>query len=400
MEFSVHVLVLLLVLLAAAGLGAVMHKTRFCTMGAVSDWVNIGDKGRLGAWFLAIAVALAGVLALEAANVVAVQNKTLGASFPPYRTAQFAWLRYLLGGLMFGIGMTLAGGCGSRVLVRAGGGSLKSVVVLVVMAVVAYFMVWTDFYQKVFAVWLAPATVNLARWGIPSQELGAMIGGIAGVSATQTLHYVLGGVIAAAILVFVLRLRDLRQDGNNVFGGIAVGLAVVIGWIITGGPLSDAWGEYALLAAEPPIRVAAQSFTFTAPMADVANLLLNPTRFSLVSFGVVAFVGVLTGSAVYALIARRFQLEWFASVWDFVNHVLGATLMGIGGVLAMGCSIGQGITGVSTLAAGSFLALFAMIYGSALTMKVQYYLLDKKGFLCALRLAAADLKLLPKSNVS
>src|SRR6185369_2414538 len=113
MEFSVHHQVLLLGFIVAIGLGAAMHKSRFCTMGAVSDWVNMGHQGRLGAWFLAIAVAVIGVVVLEAAGVVAVQNKTLGASFPPYRTAQFAWLSYLLGGLIFGVGMTLAGGCGS-----------------------------------------------------------------------------------------------------------------------------------------------------------------------------------------------------------------------------------------------------------------------------------------------
>ncbi|HYM47131.1 MAG TPA: YeeE/YedE thiosulfate transporter family protein, partial [Burkholderiaceae bacterium] len=197
MEFSVHHLVLLLVFLVAIVLGAFMHKTRFCTMGGVSDWVNMDHKGRLGAWFFAIAIATGGLLILEAAQVVSVQNKTLGASFPPYRTAQFAWLRYLLGGLVFGIGMTLAGGCGSRTIVRVGGGSLKSLVVLIVAGVATYFMMWTDFYQKVFAVWIAPTTINLARWGIPSQELGSVVGGFTGLQHAQALHFIIGGVLVA-----------------------------------------------------------------------------------------------------------------------------------------------------------------------------------------------------------
>ncbi len=395
MEFSVHHQVLLLAFVVAVVLGAAMHKTRFCTMGAVSDWMNMGHRGRLGAWFFAIAIAIGGVLILEALNVVAVQNKTLGASFPPYRTAQFAWLRYLLGGVMFGVGMTLAGGCGSRVLVRAGGGSFKAVVVLIAIAIVAYFLVWTDLYQKLFGVWIAPTTVNLARWGIPSQELGAVVSGVAKFSEPKVLHLILGGLIVATMLFFVLRSRDFRQERNNIIGGTAVGLAVVAGWIITGGPLSEAWGEYALLAAEPPIRVAAQSYTFIAPMADVLNYLLNP-KFSLVSFGVMAFVGVMVGSLLYAVGSGNFRVEWFASGRDFASHLFGGALMAVGGVLAMGCSIGQGVTGVSTLALGSFIALFAMIFGSALTMKMQYYLLDGKGFICAFRFAAADLKLLPK----
>jgi hypothetical protein len=398
MEFTVHHMVLLLVLLVAMVLGAVMHKTRFCTMGGVSDWVNMDHKGRLGAWFFAIAIAAGGVLILEAAGVIAIQNKTLGASFPPYRTAQFAWLRYLLGGLLFGIGMTLAGGCGSRTIVRVGGGSLKSLTVLAVASIVAYFMLWTDLYQKAFLVWIAPTTLNLARWGIPSQELGSVVAGIGGGLSAAVLHLVFGAALVALVSWRVLRQRDFRDDWNNVLGGAAVGVAVVAGWLITAGPLSDAWGEYALLASEPPIRVAPQSFTFISPMGDAVNFLLRP-RFSLVSFGLVSMVGVILGSLLYALAAGKFHLEWFGSAMDFVNHLVGAILLGIGGVLAMGCSIGQGITGVSTLALGSMIALAAMIFGAALTMKVQYYLLGDAGFLRALYLAVADLRLLPKPKV-
>jgi uncharacterized protein len=400
MDFSIHQQVLLLAFVVAIFLGAAMHKSNFCTMGAISDWVNIGHKGRLGAWFLAIAVAILGVIALEALNVVSIQNKALGVSFPPYRTAQFAWLSYLLGGMIFGIGMTLAGGCGSRTLIRVGGGSLKALVVVAVVAVVAYFMVYTDFYKEYFLVWIGPTRVNLARWGIANQEIGTILSGAAGFQDSLALHVIMGVLIASAFLLTALRLRAFRENGNNVFGGAAVGLAVIAGWAITGGPLGEAWGEALFLNPPPPgqepIRVATQSFTFVAPMADVANFLVHGARPWLVSFGLVAFVGVVTGSLLYAVIAGRFRLEWFASAGDFFNHVLGGVLMGVGGVLAMGCSIGQGITGVSTLAVGSFLALFSMIFGSALTMKVQYYLLDKKGFLCALRYAAADLKLLPK----
>lgn len=394
MEFTVHHLVLLLTLVIAIVLGAVMHKTRFCTMGGVSDWVNMDHKGRLGAWFFAIAIATGGVLLLEALNVVAVQNKTLGA-FPPYRTAQFAWLRYLVGGLLFGIGMALAGGCGSRTVVRVGGGSLKSLTVLIVGGIAAYYMLWTDLYQKLFLVWIQPTTLNLARWGVSAQELGAMVSGFTGVGSAASLHYAIGGLLVALVLFLVLRLRDFREEGNNMLGGAVVGLAVIAGWTVTGGPLSEAWGEYALFADEPPIRVAAQSFTFVSPMGDAVNLLLNP-KFSLLSFGVVSMIGVILGSFVYALIAGKFRVEWFASIGDFVNHLVGGALIGVGGVLAMGCTIGQGITGVSTLALGSMLALAAMIFGAAFTMKFQYHRLDGAGPAHALRLTAADLRLLPK----
>ena len=396
MEFSIHLQVLSLIFLIAIALGAAMHATRFCTMGGVADWINMGHKGRLGAWFVAIAVALGGVLVLEASNLIALQNRTL-QMFPPYRTAQFAWLRYLLGGLLFGVGMTLAGGCSSRALVRAGGGSLKALSVLAVIAVTAYFMLWTDFFQKAFLVWIAPTTINLARWGVPSQELGQIAGAVTGLGV-RTLHLGLGAVSAALVLLAVFRLRDFRLQPANIFGGAIVGLAVAAGWAVTAGPLSEAWGEYALLATEPPIRIAMQSFTFVSPMGDAVNYLMNP-RFVLVSFGVVSLLGVVLGSAAYALATKKFRLEWFASFSDFITHVVGAVLMGIGGVLAMGCTIGQGIAGASTLALGSMLALASMIAGSIVTLKMQYYLLGGGSVWQALRLVASDLRLLPKPQV-
>src|SRR5688500_3737719 len=244
MDFSIHYQILLLVLFVAIVLGAVMHATRFCTMGGVSDWINMGHKGRLGAWLFAVAVALGGVLVLEAINVIALQSRTL-QMFPPYRTAQFAWLRYVLGGLLFGVGMTLAGGCSSRTLVRVGGGSLKSLLVLAVIAVTAYFMLWTDFFQKAFLVWIAPTTINLARWGIPGQELGQLIGAFTGIKVSIA-HFGVGFLLTVALLFGLLRMKDFRSGWHNIVGGTVVGLAIVAGWAVTAGPLSESWGEYAL----------------------------------------------------------------------------------------------------------------------------------------------------------
>ena len=137
-----HEMVILLAFLGGVGLGVLVHKTHFCAMGAVSDWVNIGDKGRLHAWLVAIAVALIGAQILSAWPVS--ESGGLGAapSLVPlerslYRSPQLFWLGHLLGGLLFGIGMTLAGGCGNRNLVRIGGGNLKSLVVFLVFATVA-----------------------------------------------------------------------------------------------------------------------------------------------------------------------------------------------------------------------------------------------------------------------
>jgi uncharacterized protein len=161
---------------------------------------------------------------------------------------------------------------------------------------------------------------------------------------------------------------------------------VVAGWYITAGPLGEAWREYAMFAAtERPARVGVQSFTFVSPIGETLRYVLEPSQLTLITFGVMAVLGVILGSFLYGLVTGGLRFEWFASFQDFVNHAAGGLLMGYGGFVAMGCTIGQGITGVSTLALGSFLALGAIIAGSALTMKVQYYMMDERGFWPALR---------------
>jgi hypothetical protein len=398
MEFTIHHQILGLTFLLAVILGAVANKTSFCTMGAVSDWVNMGDKGRIRAWLLAMAVALVGVMILEGTGKAALPADT----FPPYRTANFAWLRYVLGGFLFGIGMTLGSGCGSKTCVRIGGGNLKSVFVLAIASTAAYFMLWGDikgegFFDVVFNSWMAPTAINLSGFGIQSQELGAIVAGLSGADAGQ-MHYVAGVVLAALVLIYVFKSADFRASFDNVLAGLVVGLVVIGGWYVTGGPMGAAWKEYADLAVDIPSRVNVQSYTFISPMGDAVRYLMQPANFTLINFGIMALAGVIVGSFLYSLVARSFRIEWFASGKDFLAHALGGTLMGFGGVLSMGCTIGQAVTGVSTLALGSILTFVAIVFGAALTMKVQYYLLDEQGFFVALRAALGDLRLLPRKS--
>ena len=369
MEFNVHHQVLIAVFAVAVVLGAVVNKTNFCTMGAVSDWVNMGDSGRMRAWLLAMAIAIAGVTVLETAGMVSLAGET----FPPYRTANFGWLRYLVGGALFGIGMTLGSGCGNKTLVRVGAGNLKSLVVLAIAASMAYLMLWTPFYEKLFHPWVSATTIDLAQHGVNSQELGAVIAGMFGLQPSRTLNAAVGALLALALFIHVFRSADFRGSFDNLLGGAAVGLAVLVGWYLTGGPLGQAWKEYAEFATQVPSRVQVQSYTFISPMGDTVRYLLNPGTTSLVNFGVVALAGVIFGSFIYALVAKSFRLEWFVSVKDFANHAVGGVLMGVGGVLAMGCTVGQAITGMSTLAIGSMLTFLAIVIGAAGTMKYQYW---------------------------
>ncbi len=396
MEFTIHHQVLGLTFLIAVVLGAVANKTNFCTMGAVSDWVNMGDTGRLRAWLFAITVAIFGVLVLEATGLVTLPGDT----FPPYRTSNFSWLRYVLGGVLFGIGMTLGSGCGNKTCVRIGGGNIKSILVLVVASIAAYIMLWGDiggegFFDVVFNSWIAPTSINLAAYGIQSQELGAIAAGISGADAAS-LHYIVGGILGAALLVAVFKSTDFRGSFDNILGGLVVGLAVIAGWYITGGSMGSAWKDYAEFATEIPSRVSVQSYTFISPMGDSVRYLMNPGKLALLNFGVMALTGVIVGSFLYSIVTRKFRIEWFASGKDFLNHAVGGALMGFGGVLSMGCTIGQGVTGISTLALGSILTFVSIVFGSALTMKIQYYMLDEQGFLGALRSSLADFRLLPR----
>lgn len=362
MEFTIHNQVLTAVFVLAVILGAVANKTNFCTMGAVSDWVNMGDTGRLRAWLLAMAVAILGVAVLVGTGGATIGTET----FPPYRTPYFAWLRYLLGGLMFGVGMTLASGCGNKTLVRIGGGNLKSLLVLAIASACAYLMLWTDFYGIVFNPWIAATTVELGKAGMNSQSLNEFFGSGA---RSQALT---GAVVGLALAAIAFASRDFRGNKDNILSGVVIGLVVTAGWYITGGSMGSAWKEWAELADTLPSRVEVQSFTFISPMGDTARFLMEPGNLANINFGVTALAGVILGSLLYALLSGGFRIEWFASGGDFLNHAIGAVLMGIGGVLSMGCTIGQAITGVSTLAMGSFLTFFAIVAGAAATMKYQY----------------------------
>jgi len=407
---SAHMTVLLAVFAIAFVMGAIVNKTNFCTMGAVSDWVNMGDTGRFRAWVLAMATAILGVTLIEAGDILSV-DKTL----PPYRGSNFAWLEYVFGGFLFGIGMTLGSGCGNKTLIRIGGGNLKSIIVFAVIAVFAYFMInpfpGTDatIYSLVFYPWTNPTTVSMSG----AQDIGSVVSRLAG-GEVDVLRLVFGLLLAAILLFYVFRSREFRGSVDNVLGGLTVGLAVLAAWYATGALVSiDAdgdllsWADYASAenwdmleddADARPRDVGVQSFTFINPIGQTLRLILEKFDFAFVTFGIAAVLGVILGSFVWSLLSKNFRIEWFVDFRDFLTHVIGGVLMGVGGVLGLGCTIGQGITGASTLAIGSFLAFGGIVFGSALTMKIQYYKLvyeDEASFGKALITALVDLRLLP-----
>lgn len=350
--------------LIAFVLGAISARTQFCTLGAVSDIVNMGEWTRMRMWVLAMAVAIAGAQGMAAAGWI-----DLTKAF--YVRPALTWLSALIGGAVFGIGMTLASGCGSRTLVRIGGGNVKSLIVFVFMGIAAYMTM-----KGLFAVWrvntLDTVSIDLAARGANTQEIGSLLA-LAGLDK-KSAQLTAGALLTAAMLAFVLAGAEFRKSFDAWLGGLGYGLAVVAGWYVSA---HLGFGENPDTLENTYFGTnskTAESLTFVAPMAYTLELLMLWSDKSLfVSFGVASSLGMILGSLAYSLATRKFRWEGFASVGDTWNHILGAILMGAGGVTALGCTIGQGVTGVSTLALGSFIALGGMILGCWATLKVQYW---------------------------
>ena len=364
--------------LAAMVFGAIANMTNFCTMGAVSDWVNLDDKNRLRAWFLAIGVAVVGSQLLHGGGVI-----DLGQSI--YLTANLGWLGHALGGFLFGVGMTLGGGCGQRTLVRVGNGNLKSVVVMLVLSITAY-MTLRGLLAPARINAIEATNLNLAARDISTQGLPGLIQSLTGIADIQTVSWAVTAIVGLGFTLYALASREFLTSYKNLFAGFSIGLLIVSGWYITG---KIGFDEF------EPVRL--ESYTFVAPVGENINYLMTYTG-STINFGVAAVLGVIAGSFLYSVLFRTFRIETFSSRQDMVNHLIGGVLMGFGGVIALGCTIGQGVTGMSTLALGSMITLFMIIFGSALTMKVQGHMMDEQPFLRALRLSLADMKLLPAAG--
>ena len=353
--------------------GGIGNKTNFCTMGAVSDWVNMGDKNRLRAWFLAIGLAMIISQVMSRTGLV-----DLGEAI--YLTPNFGWLGYLLGGFLFGIGMTLASGCGQRTLVRVGGGNLKSLVVMLFLALTAY-MTMRGLLALVRVNVIEVTNVSLAAG---SQGIDSLLGASLGIQNAAALTWTVAGILGGGLIIYALWSRDFRRSFDNMLAGIVIGLIIPAGWYVTGVVGFDDF---------EPVRL--ESYTFIAPTAESLQYLMTFTG-STISFGVASVFGVILGSFLYAVLSGNFRVEYFVGRDDMLRHIYGGILMGFGGVLALGCTVGQGITGMSTLALGSLMALVSILFGSPLPMKVEYYRLDDLGFWVALRHALSDMRLLPR----
>jgi uncharacterized membrane protein YedE/YeeE len=351
--------------LVGLAFGYFASRSNFCTMGAVSDIVTMGDWSRMRMWMLAMAVAIAGAYGLEAAGLV-----NLGKSI--YTSANLIWLSHIVGGFLFGFGMVLGSGCGSKTLMRVGSGNLKSLVVLVFLAIGAY-MALRGFFSPFRAGVLDPVRITLAG----PQDLPAVIARGTGLArGTAALLAVL--VVAGGLAAFALKSAEFRTR-ENLLGALAIGATIVLGWYVTGhlGYLEEHPNtlEEAFVGTNSGRM---ESLSFVGPQAYLLELLLLwSDKSRVVTFGIATALGVALGALVYALTTRRFRLEGFREPEDLLNHIVAGLLMGFGGVTALGCTIGQGLSGLSTLAIGSFITVGAIIAGAIAAFRYQLWRIER-----------------------
>ncbi|MBL0419946.1 YeeE/YedE family protein [Ramlibacter sp. AW1] len=350
-------------LLLGLGLGVVGQSTRFCVRGAIADWVESRKPSRLLAWLVAIAV-----------GAVCVQLLVATGSLDATRTLAWAprlpWASYLVGGLLFGYGMILAGGCPQRSLVKAGSGNMKSAVTLIVIAVVV-LMTLRGMLANVRVSWLDRWAIEL---GTP-QDLGSLLSPLLSLSATST-RWLLALLVLGAVGVLAWRLRR-SLDGRMVAGGAVVGLLLGAALYLT--------GQVGFMAEHPetlePAWLGTQSrrpegLSFAAPMGHLLDLAtLWTDRNTVLSFGVALVLGVLGGAIASARLRGEFRWETFSSPRELGEHAAGGLLMGFGGITALGCSVGNGVTGLALLSAGSVLAVLGIVAGARLALWVR----DRRG---------------------
>jgi uncharacterized membrane protein YedE/YeeE len=327
--------------------GAVVQRTDFCTMGGISDLVLMGDGRRFRAWLLAITVAIIGTQALYFGGVIDI-NKSI------YLSANLGWLGAIIGGAMFGFGMTQTGGCASKTLVRLGSGNLKSLIVMMVLGIFAYMTL-----RGLLALprlQLETTNIDLTQRGLHNQNLGEMAGAAIGLSAAPA-RAVAATALALLFLVICFKDTNFRRSAPNIIAGVVIGLCAIGGWLVTG-----------VLAADEFNPVQLASISFVAPTGEGLQYLMTFTG-STINFGIAVIGGVITGSFLMAVATGSFRIESFVDRHDLTRHVGGAMLMGAGGVLALGCTIGQGITGMSTLSLGSMIAWLSILGGGYLGIK-------------------------------
>jgi uncharacterized membrane protein YedE/YeeE len=314
----------------------------FCLMSSLRDWWTANDGRKARSFAVAIAVAILGTQFLAGAGLVDIAKSL-------YLQPSFSVPVMFAGGLLFGIGMVLSNGCASRALVLLGKGNLRSLVVITVIGIAA---------QMTLKGLLAPARLAFIQWTQTTSSAVSLPDLLATAGIDESAARIaVALIVSGALLIFAFSDRQFRRTPGQIVAGLLIGLLVPAGWAATG------W-----LGADDFNPIPVTSLTFVSPLADSVQYVMLSTGMTL-NFGIALVAGVLTGSVVTAVLTGRFQLEGYSSPSHMVRSISGAALMGIGGAMAYGCSIGQGLTGISTLALPSFVAMAGIVTGAAVAIR-------------------------------
>ena len=321
--------------------GAVARGARFCTFGAVEDAVLTGNLTRMRSWGLAIAVA---VLLVQTMHITGIAR--IDESF--HLASSFGWLGAIAGGLLFGIGMALVGTCGYGTLIRLGGGDLKSFIVLLLMGLTA-FMTARGLTGIVRETFIERLNIDLSAFG--GQGIPQILGGMTGLDAGM-LWLPTAIALSAAIAIWCFRDLEFRRSRRDILAAIAIGLAVAGGYGATG-----------ILGNDPFEMQRVESISYVLPPGETIIYLLTFSG-ATIDFGIGLVLGTATGAFIVAVLKGELRLEAFDDAREMRRHLLGAFLMGFGGVTALGCTVGQGISGMATLSLGAPLALASILVGA------------------------------------
>ncbi len=328
-------------LIIGAAFGATARLAEFCTLGAIADACLAADRRRLRSWLLAIAVAILLTQAMASGGLIDLDRAI-------YLTPDFSWFGAIVGGLCFGYGMALVGTCGYGSLVRLGSGDLRYLVGFIVLAVTAY-MTLRGLFGVVRLSFIEPTNIQLDAVG--SQSLVDVLAYLSNSSA-ELLRWPVVLLLVGGLLVYCWQDAGFRQSRAAIFGGLAMGVLVSSGWFATGVLGADAF--------EPaPLR----SLTFVTPVGEALVYLMTFTG-ATANFGIGSVFGVVLGAFLVSWSKGELRIEGFDGRRELLRHLAGASLMGFGGVTALGCTIGQGLTGLSTLSLSAPIAFASIFVGA------------------------------------
>ena len=328
-------------LLTGALLGVAAQIGRFCTLGAIEDAIYAADWRRARMWGVALPVAMIGVFFLEHRGV-------LDLSATVY--ARTAWnpLASIAGGLLFGYGMAIAGNCGFGALTRAAGGEWRSFLIVLVMGISAYMTL----AGPLAPLRLALFPVEMLEPGERSVGFAHWLSGVVGAAPIAAAV-----MVAVGILAWAFASAEFRGSASHVLWGAAAGVAILAGWAGT-----------ALMGEQDFGATPLESHSFTAPLGESVLFLMTSSG-AAVSFSVGSVFGVAAGALAGSLYLRRFRWEACDDPRELGRQVVGAFLMGVGGVVAVGCAVGQGLTAFSTLAWSAPLVAASIIVGAAVGLR-------------------------------